>query len=121
MFSHEFYKIVHIIGIVTLMVALGGAAFLMMAGATTSRRLLAVLHGAGAFLILLGGFGMLARLGIIQGGSFPAWLWLKIGVWLILGAALIVAWRRPGLARPVLFSLPLLAGVATYMAVYKPF
>src|SRR5688572_5772926 len=112
MFSHAFYKIVHIIGIVTLMSALGGAAFLMMAGATTPRRLLAMLHGAGAFLILLGGFGMLARLGIIQGGSFPAWLWVKIGIWLILGAALFVARRRPAVARPLLFSLPVLAGLA---------
>jgi hypothetical protein len=84
------------------------------------RRLLAMLHGIGVFLILLGGFGMLARLGFM-GQSFPGWVWAKIVIWGLLAAALVVPRRRPSLARPLLYALPLLGGLAVYMVVYKPF
>ncbi len=124
MLSHSFYNVVHIVGILMLVSALAGAALRAASGAAREdramRRLLAILHGAGAFLVLLGGFGMLARLGIVQGGSFPAWLWVKIVVWAILAAALIVASRRPAMAGPILLALPLLGGLAAYMAIYKP-
>jgi hypothetical protein len=128
MIPYPFYKLVHIIGIVLAMSALGGAALVAIVGGPTEgraspRRMLAALHGLGAFLILLGGFGMLARLGIVQGGlgSFPGWLLVKIAVWAIVAAALFVPRRRPELARAVLYSLPLLGGLAAYMAIYKPF
>jgi hypothetical protein len=117
--------VVHIIGIILLMSALGGAAVRAMtpgaADFPPTRRLLAILHGTGAFLVLLGGFGMLARLGIMQGASFPGWMWVKLVVWVILAIALMIPRRRPALARPLLFALPVLGGLAAYMAIYKPF
>jgi uncharacterized membrane protein SirB2 len=122
----ELYKVIHIVGIILLMSALGGAAVRAMIGgaaeATPTRRLLAILHGVGAFLVLLGGFGMLARLGIMAAeGRFPAWLWVKLVIWGMLAVALVVPRRRPALARPLLLSLPVLGGLAAYMAIYKPF
>jgi hypothetical protein len=123
MFSHALYNVVHIVGLLLLVSALGGAALLGMSGvgrSSPARRMLAVLHGSGAFLVLLGGFGMLARLGIVQGGSFPAWLWVKIAVWVVLGAALVIPYRRPGLSRALLLAIPVLGGLAAYMAIYKP-
>jgi hypothetical protein len=123
--SLEFYKLVHIVGIILIMSALGGAAVRAMTGGTevlpSTRRTLAVLHGSGAFLILLGGFGMLARLGFMHGANFPGWLWVKLVVWLSLAAALMIPRRRPALARPLLLALPFLGGLAAYMAIYKPF
>ena len=124
MLSHQLYNVVHIVGIILAMSALGGAAVLAMAGSSASkppRRLLAVLHGFGVFLILVGGFGMLARLGIMHGGGFPAWIWVKLCVWVIVAVALFLALRKPALARPTLLALPVLGGVAAYMAIYKPF
>lgn len=122
--SHQFYNVVHIIGIVLLMSALGGIAVRAMIGvpeeARAARRLVAVLHGVGAFLILFGGFGMLARLGFLHGTSFPGWLWVKLFIWGVLGVAPFIARRRPQLARPLLLSLPILGGLAAYMAIYKP-
>jgi hypothetical protein len=123
--SLEFYKLVHIVGIILIMSALGGAAVRVMTSGTevlpSIRRTLAVLHGSGAFLILLGGFGMLARLGFMHGANFPGWLWVKLVVWLSLAAALMIPRRRPALARPLLLALPFLGGLAAYMAIYKPF
>jgi hypothetical protein len=126
MFSLQFYKVIHIVGIVMAVSALGGAAVYAMlggaaAGARSPRKLLAALHGIGAFLVLLGGFGMLARLGIMHGGGFPGWIWVKLGVWAVVAAALFLPFRAPGSARPLLLVLPVLVGLAAYMAIYKPF
>ena len=124
MLSHQLYNVVHIVGIVLLASALGGAAVYGMAGlppeSSRVRRLLAVLHGLGAFLILLGGFGMLARLGVMHGAGFPGWVWVKLVVWAVLAVALLAPYRRPALAKPMLFALPILGGLAAYMAIYKP-
>lgn len=121
---HEFYNVVHIIGIILLVSALGGASVRAMTPSATdapsTRRLLAILHGTGAFLVLLGGFGMLARLGIMQGAGFPGWLWVKLSVWTLLAVAIILPRKRPDLARPLLLALPLLGGLAAFMAIYKP-
>jgi hypothetical protein len=123
--SHPFYEVIHIIGLVMLFSALGGSAIrvlLLAVGESPGpRRMLGVLHGVGAFLVLLGGFGMLARMGIMQGGSFPGWLWAKLVVWGILAAAPFFVRRRPALARPLLWSLPVLGGIAAYAVIYKAF
>ncbi len=125
MFPRDFYEILHVIGIALLFLAIGGVATHAANGGTkatsVTRPLMGSIHGLGALLILVGGFGMLARLGFMQGSSFPAWLWVKIIVWVILSAVVLMPYRRPGLAKPFLLVLPLLAGVAVYMALYKPF
>lgn len=124
MIPHPIYNVIHIVGIILAMLALGGAAVLAIAtpaGATPrpTRRLLAILHGVGVFLILLGGFGMLARLGIVHSG-LPGWIWVKLGVWAIVAAGLFLPRRNASLAKPLLFALPVLGGLAAYMAIYKP-
>ncbi len=82
--------------------------------------MVAMLHGTGAFLMLLGGFGMLARLGFMHGANFPGWLWVKLLVWSVLVAALLVLRRRPHFAPALLLALPFLGGLAAYMAIYEP-
>ena len=123
MFSHQLYNLVHIVGIVLVVSALAGAAVLAHTRgdheARSTRRMLAILHGIGAFLVLLGGFGMLARLGIVQGG-FPGWIWVKLAIWVVVAIALLLPYRRPALARPLVLALPVLVGLAAYMALYKP-
>ena len=75
MLSRDFYNVVRVVGIILLMSALGGVAMHALVGGTqeqnTARRLVVPLHALGAFLILLGGFGMLARIGFSHGANFP--------------------------------------------------
>lgn len=124
MFSYQFYKLVHLIGLVILMAALGGIALAAPThgdlSSVRARRLLSALHGLGIFLLLLGGFGLLARLGIVQGTSWPGWVWVKVVIWGILSVVVFLPYRFPGTARSLLFLLPLLGGLAAYMAIYKP-
>lgn len=123
MFSHPFYNLVHIVGLVLLMAGLGGIALSAESNSARPgwvRRYALVFHGLGLFLILLGGFGMLARLGIVRGTSWPGWVWVKMVVWGALGIAVFLPHRFPVTARPVLVLLPVLGGLAAYMAIYKP-
>ena len=124
MLPHSFYNVLHIIGIVLVMSALGGIAMHALNGGTkqtnVARRLVVSLHGLGMLLILVGGFGMLARLGFPHGAMFPGWLLVKLAVWLTLATIVIVPYRRPALAKPVYLALPVLGGLAAFMAIYKP-
>lgn len=125
MFPRDFYEILHIIGIAMLFLSIGGVAVHAANGGTkkgsNTRTLLATIHGIGTLLILIGGFGMLARMGFKHGTNFPGWLWVKIIIWFVLGGVTMLPYRRPELARPAIILLPFLAGVAVYMALYKPF
>ena len=125
MLSHSVYNILHVVGIVLIMAALGALALHAINGGTresnAARGLVAGLHGLGALLVLLGGFGMLARIGFEHGSAFPGWLVVKIAIWLMLAGSVVVPYRRPALARPLLLALPLLGGLAAFMAIYKPF
>ncbi|MEX2570266.1 MAG: hypothetical protein WD737_03105 [Gemmatimonadota bacterium] len=127
MLSHQFYNLVHIVGLVLLMSALGGMALSASSAASGGtrgskgmRRVIFGLHGLGVFLVLLGGFGMMARLGIVQGTSWPGWVWVKTVVWGVLAVAAFLPYRFPRTALPLLLLLPVLGGLAAYMAIYKP-
>lgn len=120
--SYSVYKIVHILGILTLFSALGAIALHRMQGGDSKfalKRWSYLLHGIGLFLALLGGFGLLTRLGIH--GQWPLWVWGKLAIWLALGAASVLILKRPSsLARWTWLGTLLLGAVATYLANYKP-
>jgi hypothetical protein len=125
MVSYQAYKVIHLIGIFLTLAALAGLALAAANGATkqsnSARKLVSASHGLGLLIILVGGFGLLARLGAMHGGMLPGWVWGKLAIWLTMGALLAVPYRRPDLARLVFIALPLLGGVASWLAIYKPF
>ena len=121
MISYTVYKTLHLLGLMMVFLALGGAALHAMNGGTREtnqrRGWTAAWHGTGLFLLLLGGFGMLARLGL----GLTGWVWGKLVVWVLLGAALVLALRRPRLGRTVWLGSAVLGLLAVYLALYKPF
>lgn len=123
MIDYTVYKLIHYLGILLVFLSLGGVAVYVINGGTKAtnawRRTLAIAHGVGLFLILLGGFGMLARLGIVDG--LPVWVWIKLTIWVVLGAALAFVGRKAAWSKIVFWALPLLGMLAAYVALYKPF
>lgn len=123
MISYTTYKLIHLFGLLLAFSALGGMALHAASGGTRqtsgARALVMSMHGTGVFLLLLGGFGMLARLGIVQGG-LPGWIHAKLGVWAVIAVLAAVPYRKPEYAKWALASLPLLGGLAAYIALYKP-
>lgn len=118
------YKLIHLLGIFTMIGALVAAGMHVLRGGTRAddpyRRVLSVAHGVAAFLILLGGFGMLARMGVMHEGV-PSWAKVKLVIWVALGASMALPYRGRGLARGMLIALPALLLAAAATALYKPF
>jgi len=121
---YPLYKLMHYVGIFTMLVTFTLAcAHAQRDGARAerkTRRGFAIANGIAALLILTGGFGMLARLGIVQGG-LPGWILVKLGIWLALAATIALPYRDPRLARWLTVVVPLAALAAAATALYKPF
>ena len=120
------YKVVHILGVMFLFTALGSLLAAAWPGtgdaaaAGPLRKRAGLTHGIALVVVLVSGFGMLARLGISHLGGWGTWIWLKLLTWLLLGAALTLIRRQPRLAPALWIVLPLLGGLAAYLAIYKP-
>lgn len=115
------YRLVHFLGVFTMVTAL--AASLARAAAAGPapaddpwKKRFAIAHGVALFLILLGGFGMLGRLGL----GFPAWAVVKVGIWALAGG-LIALRKSPARAAWGLVLVPLLAALAGWLGYAKPF
>ena len=81
---YEVYKVVHLVGLAVLFAALGGLLFAARTTDGRPPRSVSVLHGLGVVLMLVGGFGLLARVGIQW--PWPTWVLVKVGLWVVLAA-----------------------------------
>ncbi|MFV8754300.1 hypothetical protein ACNOYE_27460 [Nannocystaceae bacterium ST9] len=121
--NYEFYNLLHVLGILLLFMAFGGWAFHGISGGTKEsnqhRGLLAATHGIGLLLIVVAGFGMLAKIQPMSAG-LPGWLHPKLLVWVLLGAAPAILNRKPQWGKAMWFALPLLAAVSAFFAIYHP-
>jgi hypothetical protein len=118
----QVYKFLHLIGVVLLFLALGGAVLRARLGAAvgeTGRRLVAITHGVALVVLLVAGFGSLAKLGFHF--PFPAWVWIKIVIWLLMGGVVVFLRARPQSANAWWWRIALLGALAAYLGVYKPF
>jgi len=121
---YAIYKLIHFLGIFTTVTVLAALTMHALRGGTRAdiphRRLLGAVHGFAVFLILLGGFGMLARLGGMH-GQLPGWVYAKLLVWLLFAAAIALPLRLRRYAGFLLILVPLLAVLGGAIALYKPF
>lgn len=120
--SYEFYKILHLTGLVLLFSGLVSLLTLKITGAPiegSAKKFSFIAHGIGLFLVLLSGFGLLARLGLVSG--LPNWIYAKIAIWLYFGASLILIKRKGQLGWMLYLPMLLIFIIAAYLAVTKPF
>ncbi|MGB0290904.1 MAG: hypothetical protein ACPGH0_02335 [Opitutales bacterium] len=114
--SHQIYQILHILGI--LMVFLGYGALLgrALAGSDCPRlkKMGSITSGIGLLLILVAGFGLIAKLGYSYGET---WIWIKLAVWVALGGMIAAINRKPCCASKIWWIL-LALGTIAIAAVY---
>lgn len=119
--SYEFYKVVHFLGIFMLFLSLGGVIMRAINGLDRThgwRKQAAITHGIGMVLALVGGFGLLVKLGI---KGVPGWAWGKLFVWVLFGGMIALAGRKPRTGKLLWWSMLLLGVVAAWLARVKPF
>jgi hypothetical protein len=118
--SYEFYKVLHVLGIVLVFMALGAQAFHGANGGSKDTNKVAGLvmgtHGLGLLLLLVAGFGMLAKIQSMSAG-LPGWLHPKLLIWVLIGAAPVLLNRKPELGKIMWFVLPLLALGGAYFGI----
>ena len=116
--DYNWYKILHVVGIVMVFMALGGLALRRADGGeekTAGHRLVAIGHGIGLVIVLVSGFGMLAKLEL----GFDSWVIGKLIIWLVLGGLLAMIRRMPQFGSLFYWLLPLLVGLAAWLAIFK--
>ncbi len=84
-----YYKILHVFSLLVL-TAWTFAAFANPDPANRKRTMMVT--GAAALLMLISGFGMVAK---VYGGHISAWMVVKVVCWLIFSALAAIAYRRP--------------------------
>ena len=116
--SYEFYKILHLIGVILVFLSFGGLIVRGFAGDENPgvRRLGAITNGVGLLLILVGGFGIVAKLRL----GFPAWVVGKMIIWLVLGGMIAMINRFPKKGHVLWWVTALLGAAAVVLAVVKP-
>ena len=111
--TYNFYKIAHLIGISVLALGVGG----MMAGGE-KRRTFAMLQGIGLLVMLVTGFGLLAKLKLTP--YVPHFAMVKIALWVLIGAMPVLFRKlRTPLPAAILVSI-ILVGIMAYLGVVKP-
>jgi hypothetical protein len=101
---YDAYKIIHLVGIAALALGLGG----MMAGGA-NKKAFSILQGLGLLVMLVSGFGLLAKLHL----GFPHFAMVKVALWVALGMLpLILRKCRVPLAGGMLIALTLVGLLA---------
>lgn len=125
MIPYEIYKTLHITGVIFMVAGFGAYAMLRAAKLDDEamkpfKKLLSMVHGLSLVIVIVGGFGTAARMGMLHAG-LPAWIIIKIVFWLVLGASLVALARAQDLGKALFFALPAVTAAAAAVAVYKPF
>ena len=119
--SYEFYKILHLTGLILLFSGLVSLLTLKATGASiqgSARKFSFITHGVGLFFVLLSGFGLLARLGLVK--DMPNWVFAKLAVWLYFGASIALIKRKGQIGWILYLPMLLIFMVAAYIAITKP-
>lgn len=121
MISYSVYKVMHLTGVLMVFMSLGGASLLANgAGMKALRRPVFATHGIGLVFSLVGGFGLLARLGVMH-GQMPGWAVAKLVIWVVLAAMIGIFMRLPSRMSALWLLTIGLGSAAAYVAGYKPF
>jgi hypothetical protein len=117
MLSYHAYKLLHLIGLFLLLLSLGGQ--LVCRDLKAWRKYLKMSHGIGLVLLLIAGFGLLARLGVPW--PWHLWVYLKILTWIVLGLMPILLRLTPSSGKTFWWIILGLAAFSAYLANFKPF
>lgn len=113
---YDFYKVLHLSGLILLFMGLGAMFFGPRSESGRLSSMGLALHGIGALILIVAGFGLHAR----TGGEWAGWLFAKIGIWVLIGGLPFVV-KRKFLPSGMAWILAVALGIAAaWLAVYKP-
>ena len=114
--DYEVYKFIHIVSIV---VFFGIAGASVLAGKYSKHE--KIITGVSGFFILMGGMGLMARIGIDHGSMWPRWLLVKVLMWVLLVMLVPVFAKKLSPSLKNFYLIIFIASIAVYVAINKPF
>ena len=118
--SYEFYKVLHLVGVIMVIASLSAmiiGAWIQGSKQFPQRKMLATTHGIGLLVSLIAGFGTLVRLGITS--PWPTWVYGKLLIWCVFGFYTLFVYRQPKRGALFFWGVIVLASVAGYLARMK--
>ena len=116
------YYPVHFIGIFLLFLTIGGMCLYARNGGekkdNPSRKFLAITHGVALLLIIIGGMGLMTAYQFHK-PHMPAWIIIKMCIWLVFGFSSMLIYKLPKFATLFLFIFMLLGVFAGLTAKFK--
>lgn len=107
------YKVLHLAGVMAVFMGLG----ISLIPETAFKKQGGLFHGIGLLIVLVAGFGLIAKLKY----GFAPWVLIKLVIWFVIGALPVLA-KKKILPCAAVWGLALLLGaVAAYLGIYKPF
>ena len=111
--SPTFYHVLHVVSVLVLT----GYTFYAFAAPAESRKKVMIITGVSSLLVLIGGFGLQAKLAV----GWPGWLFVKIVCWLTLSALAGFGYRRRQSAPTLAAVAFACVAVAVVMVYVRPF
>lgn len=105
------YHILHILGLILVFIGFG--ALLSNDSAKSAMKW----HGTGLLISLVSGFGMLAKMQLFS--ALPTWVYVKLGLWLVLGFLPVLAKRRVVKPSVIIFIAALIGVFMGYLGYTK--
>lgn len=117
---YEFYKILHLAGLIVLISVVSALIYRTWADNNApikGKRFLMVLHGIAVVVMLVSGFGLLARLGIMS--SWPTWVWIKLAAWFFVIVSPSLVMRVPSSRKFMWWLFPAVLIATAFAVIYK--
>lgn len=111
--SPVFYHILHVFSVLVLT----GYTFYAFSAPPETRKRVMMITGIASLLVLVGGFGLQAKLAV----GWPGWLIIKIVCWLGLSALVGIGYRRRDAAGTLAVIALALTFVAVVLVYSRPF
>lgn len=119
--SYEFYKTIHYVSLMALLISLIFIVFIHTKGSVfkENKKFIYALHGISWITLFGSAHGLVSTTGLSE--HFPVWAMVKTGIWVVLGTIPLLIKRMPAYVYINSFIIVSLVTSAIYLAVYKPF